>query len=88
MNRIFIDIYDLQDELTPEVEDRDVTVRLADKERDIKSLISYLVGVIMGRYSLDVEGLAYAGGAWDPSKYITYQPDDDGIVPIYMGLGM
>ena len=88
LNRIFIDIYGLQDELTPEVKDEDVTVRLADKERDIKSLVSYLVGVVMGRYSLDVEGLAYAGGDWDSSKYVTYQPDDDGIVPIYMGLGM
>ena len=63
LNRIFIDIYGLQDELTPEVEDKDVTVRLADQERDVKSLISYLVGVVMGRYSLDVPGLAYAGGA-------------------------
>ncbi len=88
LNRIFIDIYGLQDELTPEVEDKDVTVRLADKERDIKSLISYLIGVIMGRYSLDVDGLAYAGGDWDASKYISYQPDDDGIVPIYSGIGM
>ena len=88
LNRIFIDIYGLQDELTPEVKDEDVTVRLADKERDIKSLISYLVGLIMGRYSLDVEGLAYAGGDWDASKYRRYQPDDDGIVPIYAGLGM
>lgn len=88
LNRIFIDIYGLQDELTPEVKDEDVTVRLADKERDIKSLISYLVGLIMGRYSLDVEGLAYAGGDWDASKYRSYQPDDDGIVPIYSGLGM
>ena len=88
LNRIFIEIYGLQDELTPEVEERDVTVRLADKERDIKSLISYLVGLIMGRYSLDVEGLAYAGGDWDASKYRSYQPDDDGIVPIYAGLGI
>ena len=88
LNRIFIDIYGLQDELTPEVEDRDVTVRLADKERDIRSLISYLVGVVMGRYSLDVPGLAYAGGDWDATKYVTYQPDDDGIVPIYAGIGM
>lgn len=88
LNRIFIDIYGLQDELTPEVKDEDVTVRLADRERDIKSLISYLVGLIMGRYSLDVEGLAYAGGDWDASKYRSYQPDDDGIVPIYAGLGM
>ena len=88
LNRIFIEIYGLQDELTPEVEDKDVTVRLADKERDIKSLISYLVGVVMGRYSLDVPGLAYAGGEWDASKYQTYQPDDDGIVSIYSKVGM
>ena len=88
LNRIFIDIYGLQGELTPEVEDKDVTVRLADKERDVKSLISYLIGVVMGRYSLDVPGLAYAGGEWDGSKYKTYQPDDDGIVPIYRSIGM
>ena len=88
LNRIFIDIYGLQDELTPEVEDKDVTVRLADKERDIKSLISYLVGVVMGRYSLDVDGLAYAGGDWDDSKYMSYQPDQDGVVPVYSSLGM
>lgn len=68
LNRIFIDIYGLQDELTPEVEDKDVTVRKADLERDIKSFISYAVGCMFGRYSLDVEGLAYAGGNYD-SKY-------------------
>lgn len=62
LNRIFIDIYGLQDELTPEVEDKDVTVRKADLQRDIKSLVSYAVGCMFGRYSLDVEGLAYAGG--------------------------
>jgi len=88
LNRIFIDIYGLQDELTSEVEDKDVTVHLAEKERDIKSLISYLIGIIMGRYSLDVEGLVYAGGAWDSTKYRTYQPNDDGIVPVYNGIGM
>ena len=88
LNRIFIDIYGLQDELTPEVEDKDVTVRLADLEREIKSLISYLIGIEFGRYSLDVDGLAYAGGEWDSTKYITYQPDVDGIVPIYSKLGM
>ena len=62
LNRIFINIYGLQDELTPEVEDKDVTVRKADLQRDIKSLLSYAVGCMFGRYSLDVEGLAYAGG--------------------------
>ena len=88
INRIFIDLYSLQYELSPEVENEDVTIRLADKGREIRSLISYLVGVVMGRYSLDVPGLAYAGGTWDPTKYRSYQPDDDGIVPIYTKLGM
>lgn len=82
LNRIFIDIYGLQDELTPEVEDKDVTVRKADLQRDIKSLLSYAVGCMFGRYSLDVEGLAYAGGEWDASKYTTFIPDADNILPI------
>ncbi len=88
LNRIFIDIYGLQDELTPEVADEDITVRKADLQRDVKSFISYLVGIVMGRYSLDATGLAYAGGEWDASKYRSYQPDDDGVVPIYVGVGM
>lgn len=82
LNRIFIDIYGLQDELTPEVEDKDVTVRKADLQRDIKSLISYAVGCMFGRYSLDVEGLAYAGGEWDDNKYSTFIPNKDNIIPI------
>lgn len=82
LNRIFIDIYCLQDELSPEVEDKDVTVRKADLQRDIKSLLSYAVGCMFGRYSLDTEGLAYAGGEWDESKYKTFIPDVDGIIPI------
>lgn len=82
LNRIFIDIYGLQDELTPDVEDKDVTVRKADLERDIKSLISYAVGCMFGRYSLDVPGLAYAGGDWDASKYKTFEADADNIIPI------
>ena len=82
LNRIFIDIYGLQDELTPEVEDRDVTVRKADLQREIRSLISYAVGCLFGRYSLDVKGLAYAGGEWDDSKYKTIIPDKDNVIPI------
>ncbi len=82
INRIFIDIYGLQDELTPEVEDKDVTVRLADKTRDVKSFISYAVGCMFGRYSLDVDGLAYAGGEFDSSKYTTFTPDTDNVIPI------
>lgn len=82
LNRIFIDIYDLQDELTTDVDEKDVTVRKADLQREIKSLISYAIGVIFGRYSLDVEGLAFAGGEWDGSKYKTLIPDADNILPI------
>lgn len=82
LNRIFIEIYGLQDELTPDVEDRDVTVRKADLQREIKSLISYAVGCMFGRYSVDVEGLCYAGGEWDVSKYKTIIPDADNIIPI------
>ena len=82
LNRIFIDIYGLQDELTPAVDDKDVTVRKADLSRDIRSLISYAVGCMVGRYSLDKPGLAFAGGAWDASQYVTYPADKDGILPI------
>ena len=82
LNRIFIDIYGLQDELTPEVEDKDVTVRKADLGRDIRSFISYAVGCMFGRYSLDVDGLAYAGGEWNNSKYASFPADKDNIIPI------
>ena len=100
LNRIFIDIYGLGDELTPEVADKDITVhRIYDtkddvpesmkgsnyvrtKRDEIVSLLSYAVGCMFGRYSLDVDGLAYAGGEWDESKYHTFLPDKDGILPI------
>lgn len=100
LNRIFIDIYGLKDELAPEVEDKDITVyRVFDtkddvpesmkgsryirtKEDEVISFISYAVGCIFGRYSLDVDGLAYAGGEWDRSKYKTFKADKDNIIPI------
>lgn len=82
LNRIFIDIYGLNDELDPYVEDKDVTVRKAELERDIKSFISYAVGCMFGRYSIDVDGLAYAGGEWDNSKYRSFIPDADNCIPI------
>ncbi len=82
LNRIFIEIYGLQDELIPEVADEDVTIRRADRERDIKSFISYAVGCMFGRYSLDVNGLAYAGGEFDPSKYQTFKPVEDNIFAV------
>lgn len=82
LNQIFIDIYGLQSELTPEVEEKDVTVRKADLVRDVKSFISYAVGCMFGRYSLDTEGLVYAGGEWDNNKYKSFIPDADDIIPI------
>lgn len=100
LNRIFIDIYGLQDELTPDVADKDVTVHRVFDTKDnvpesmkgsnyvrtmrdeVVSLISYAVGCMFGRYSLDVDGLAYAGGEWDTSKYQTFMPDKDNIIPI------
>ena len=80
LNRIFINLYGLNDELTPEVADKDVSVRLADEERDIKSFLSYFVGVVLGRYSLDTEGLAFAGGEWDRSKYQSFVPNEDNLL--------
>lgn len=82
LNRVLIDIYGLKDELKPEIDDKDVTVRKADVQRDIRSLLSYAVGCMFGRYSLDVPGLVYAGGTWDASKYTSFQPDTDAIIPI------
>src|SRR5690625_4372875 len=85
LNRIFIDIYGLQDELTPEVDDKDVTIRKADLERDIRSFVSYAVGCTFGRYSLDEEGLIYAGSEFDPSRYQTFPVDENNILPILPG---
>ena len=82
LNQIFIDMYDLQNELTPTVAESDITVSLSDKKREIKSMISYAVGCIFGRYSLDLPGIAYAGGTWDASKYSTFIPDKDNCIPI------
>ncbi|QEM98436.1 BREX-1 system adenine-specific DNA-methyltransferase PglX [Lacticaseibacillus paracasei] len=80
LNRIFIDLYGLQDELSPEEEDKDVSVRRADLPRDIKAFISYFVGCVFGRYSIDTPGLAYAGGDWDASKYKTFIPNEDDVI--------
>ena len=82
LNEIFIDMYNLNGELSKEIMDTEVTVRKADLGRDIRSFISYAVGCMFGRYSLDVDGLAYAGGEWDASKYACFAADKDNIIPI------
>ena len=100
LNRIFIEIYGLEDELTPEVSDKDITVaKIFDDKKDIyeeikgnryimtredvvKNFLSYFIGCAMGRYSIDEEGLVFAGGEFHSSKYISFKADDNGILPI------
>lgn len=80
LNRIFINLYGLQDELTPEEDDKEVSVRKADQVRDIKAFLSYFIGCVFGRYSLDQDGLVYAGGDWDASKYTIFKPNKENII--------
>ena len=83
LNRIFIEIYGLQDELTPEVEDKNVTVRKAELVRDIKSFISYAVGCMLGRYSISVDGLVYAGGdSFVLDVFKPFDADKDNVLPV------
>ena len=80
LNRIFIDIYGLQDELTPEVEDKDVTVRKADLQRDIKSLLSYAVGCMFGRYSTYKDGLLFAGEPYSLQAFVDKMNERPGTI--------
>lgn len=82
INSIFIEAYNLSGEMDSIVPDKDIKLRVADASQDIKNLISYAVGCMFGRYSLDEDGLVYAGGEWDESKYKTFAVDRDGIIPI------
>ena len=81
VNEIFCKLYGF-DNIQISFEDRDIPVRLAGRTAAIKSLISYAVGCIFGRYSIDVPGIVYAGGKWDNSKYHSFVPDKDGICPV------
>lgn len=82
LNAEYIRIYRLESAISSIVDDKDITLRRADLQRDIKSLISYFVGCIFGRYSLEEEGLVYAGGEWDINRYKTFIPDADNCIPI------
>lgn len=82
LNEIFINIYGLGNEMTPSVSNDEITIREAERIKGIKAFISYSVGCMFGRYSLDVDGLAYAGGEWDADKYSSYPADKDNIIPI------
>lgn len=84
-NKLFIDAYGLQDELTPDVPDEQITLTRADREKDSQRLMSYAMGCMMGRYSLDETGLVYANAGnigFDVSRYTRFPADADGIVPI------
>ena len=82
LNEIFAKVYGLSNEINIQVPDKDISVRKANLKREIKSFVSYVVGCMFGRYSLDSEGLVYAGGEWDERKYLTYIPDWDNCIPI------
>jgi type II restriction/modification system DNA methylase subunit YeeA len=84
-NRLFIEAYGLQEDLSPEVPDDQITLYRPDRAEDIKRLLSYAIGCIMGRYSLDKPGLIYAHSGnqdFDASQYKTFRADDDGIIPL------
>ena len=82
INEILIRVYHLEGKISSIIEDKDITLRKANLQDDIVSFISYAVGCMFGRYSIDAPGLVFAGGEWNPSKYVTFLPDKDGIIPI------
>ncbi|WP_347473515.1 BREX-1 system adenine-specific DNA-methyltransferase PglX (plasmid) [Acinetobacter thermotolerans] len=84
-NKLFIDAYGLQDELTPDVPDEQITLTRADRQKDSQRLVSYAIGCMMGRYSLDEPGLIYAHAGnqnFDASRYQKFPADADGIIPL------
>lgn len=82
LNEIFIDIYGLNDELSNDALDKEIAIRKINKVEEVKSLISYAVGCMFGRYSLDCDGLVYASGQFDESKYKSFKIDADNVISI------
>ena len=82
LNSIFIELFNLNNELKPDVDEKDISILVADNSTDIKSFISYAIGCMFGRYSLDEEGLIYAGGEFNPDRYKTFKADIDNVIPI------
>ena len=82
LNRIFIDIYGLEEELDERVDDKDISIHKADYQRDIKSLLSYAVGCMFGRYSLDLDGIVCTNRGMDKTLYERFVSDEDAILPI------
>ena len=82
INKLFVSAYDLSDVLETSESDEDITLLGLDERRDIIDFISYAVGCMFGRYSIDADGIAFAGGTWNNEKYISFTPDVDSIIPI------
>ncbi len=82
INELVSMAYGIENDIDNKVTDEEIILNIPNIERDIKSFISYAVGCMLGRYSLDQEGLVYAGGKFDSSKYITFKADEDNIIPI------
>ncbi|MDT8861571.1 BREX-1 system adenine-specific DNA-methyltransferase PglX [Alkalihalobacillus sp. MEB130] len=82
LNRIFINLYGLQEELTADVQEKDITITIPDRMRETKLFLSYFIGCLLGRYSLDMDGIVFAGDDWDASNYVTFSPTRLGVVQL------
>ena len=82
LDSIFADIYCLKKEADETVDGLELSLKEFDEKKVVKELISYAVGCILGRYSLDKKGIAYAGGQWNTEYYISFKPDEDNVIPI------
>ncbi|MFA1712297.1 BREX-1 system adenine-specific DNA-methyltransferase PglX [Peribacillus frigoritolerans] len=80
LNEMFIEVFGLENQLDYQIEEEDITLYIPNKLEDAKSLLSYFIGCLVGRYSLDNEGVVYAGGTWDDSKYTSFKPNQYGII--------
>ena len=81
LNKLFIMIYEFNF-LESNVDDDEITIKKSHYETDIKSFISYAVGCMFGRYSLDQGGIIFAGGNFNLNNYNEFIPDDDNIIPV------
>jgi len=78
----FIRIYGLNNEIR-EYDDSNNNLIIKWTVKDlIISLLSYAVGCMFGRFSLDSTGVVFAGGDWDLTKYSSFTPDQDNVIPI------
>ena len=82
INQIIADIYGLSNDTRCDVPEDKLSISAINRAEVVRQMISYVIGCMFGRYSIDVPGIAYAGGDWDQSKYVTFQPDRDAIIPI------